>query len=710
MPVVTPRKRKRSSPKDDCQDYTPINIAMLGTLTKKRILDLDGISCPSSMPSLEVTDSLMLRGSQRDSDSVKENLCDNCASPQKLPNNICQDDSRNRVSRLSLNGKGYLQKPVVPATSFYGKGRQLYLTPLERKFVDTNKLSKCVIADEQPKMKSTKLQMKKQIKTKVQLTVGSSSKHPLDSKEIRITQKSRSNSARELMRLNENAYYGSINRTLLFNSKVNGQKVQQKSRIQTGAAFFSTGRKSRMSFTKELSDINAKLFSSDVCAQHEQDRRDIKDDANKANKKVICEVNHDSGTCNGIKESSCKMKIKADVRRKAEKCVHLPSNLFKVLLTREVKVMLQRIDVAQFKHPTSMTKEKSFQQGDLATKWFDQFQFQDSESEKEKDEILNVEHLNTNEAGLEFEDQNSFEGNNDTHRGLLSADAIYPIFRTPTGSKRHELVKDETVSVDCNNPFPAASAMSCHGFLQKNKKKKDFDKVFSDQLIIDAGQKHFGAVMCRSCGMIYTASNPEDEAQHIQYHQRFLEGLRYVGWKKERVMAEYLDGKIILILADDPKYALKKVEELRELVDNELGFQQAILNYPERSKTYMFVSNEKRIVGCLIAEPIKQAFRVLSEPTDQKNTENQLFDHYRAWRCSTVPEEAICGISRIWVFTLMRRKQIASRMVDIVRNTFMYGTCLNKNEIAFSDPTPSGKLFATKYCQTPNFLVYNFIS
>ncbi|GCC16831.1 N-acetyltransferase ESCO2 [Chiloscyllium punctatum] len=705
MPVVTPRKRKHSSSKDDCQHYTPFNVAISGALTKKRILDFDEVSCPSRMSSLEVADSPMLRWSQRDSDSVQEIFCDNCISPQKLSINKCQDNLQNKVSRHSLNRKEYLQKPTVPATSFYGKGRQLYLTPLERKLVGANKLSKYVIVDEQPKMKNTKLQMKKHINTKVQLAVGSSSKHLMDSKKTRVTQKGGPNNTRDL---NENAYYGSITRTLVFNSKVNGQKVQQKSRIQTGAAFFSTGRKSQMSFTKKLPELNAKLVSSNTWVQHEQDRRDMKDDVKKTNKEVLKADNHDSGTCNEIRQSSYKIKTKAEMGRKTEKCMHLPSNLFKVLLTSEVKVMLQKIDVTQFKHPASVTKEKSFQQGDLATKWFDQFQ--DSETEKDKDDILNVQHLNTHEAGLEFEDQNTFEGNNDINKGLSAADAIYPIFRTPTGSKRHELVKDETSSVECNNPFPTASAMSCHGSLQKNKKKKDFDKAFSDQLIIDAGQKHFGAVMCRSCGMIYTASNPEDEAQHIQYHQRFLEGLRYVGWKKERVVAEYLDGKIILILPEDPKYALKKVEEVRELVDNELGFQQATLSYPERSKTYMFVSNEKRIVGCLITESIKQAFRVLSEPTDQKNTENNhLLEHHRAWRCSTVPEEAICGISRIWVFSLLRRKQIASRMVDIVRKTFMYGTCLNKNEIAFSDPTPSGKLFASKYCETPNFLVYNFI-
>lgn len=44
------------------------------------------------------------------------------------------------------------------------------------------------------------------------------------------------------------------------------------------------------------------------------------------------------------------------------------------------------------------------------------------------------------------------------------------------------------------------------------------------------------------------------------------------------------------------------------------------------------------------------------------------------------------------------------------RSSFMYGSHLTKEEIAFSDPTPDGKQFATKYCNTPTFLVYNFIA
>ncbi|XP_066244666.1 N-acetyltransferase ESCO2 isoform X2 [Saccopteryx leptura] len=150
------------------------------------------------------------------------------------------------------------------------------------------------------------------------------------------------------------------------------------------------------------------------------------------------------------------------------------------------------------------------------------------------------------------------------------------------------------------------------------------------------------------------------------------------------------------------------VEDVQELVDNELGFQQVVPRCPDKTKTFLFISDEKKVVGCLIAEPIKQAFHVLSEPTGPECPSSQ--ECHRAWQCSNVPVPAVCGISRIWVFRLKRRKRIARRLVDTLRNRFMFGCFLRTDEIAFSDPTLDGKLFATKYCNTPNFLVYNFNS
>lgn len=244
------------------------------------------------------------------------------------------------------------------------------------------------------------------------------------------------------------------------------------------------------------------------------------------------------------------------------------------------------------------------------------------------------------------------------------------------------------------------------------QKLKEAGKDGEKQLIIDAGQKRFGAISCNICGMLYTASNPEDETQHLLFHNQFISAVKYVGWKKERILAEYPDGRIIMVLPDDPKYALKKVEEIREMVDNDLGFQQAPLMCYSRTKTLLFISNDKKVIGCLIAEHIQWGYRVIEEKVPEISSENEkvIFERQKAWCCSTSPEPAICGISRIWVFSMMRRKKIASRMIECLRSNFIYGSYLSKEEIAFSDPTPDGKLFATQYCGTGQFLVYNFLN
>ncbi|XP_030068714.1 N-acetyltransferase ESCO1 isoform X2 [Microcaecilia unicolor] len=267
--------------------------------------------------------------------------------------------------------------------------------------------------------------------------------------------------------------------------------------------------------------------------------------------------------------------------------------------------------------------------------------------------------------------------------------------------------------VPLSNGSSVEKTQSLEVNIQKEiKKLKDAEKESDKQLVIDAGQKRFGAISCNVCGMLYTASNPEDETQHLLFHNQFISAVKYVGWKKERIVAEYPDGRVIMVFPDDPKYALKKVEEIREMVDNDLGFQQVPLKLHSRTKTLLFISNDKKVAGCLIAEHIQWGYRVIDEKIAEGDSERERANSERqkAWCCSTSPEPAICGISRIWVFGMMRRKKIASRMLECLRNNFIYGSYLSKDEIAFSDPTPDGKLFATQYCETSQFLVYNFLN
>ncbi|KAM8846614.1 N-acetyltransferase ESCO2 isoform 4-T6 [Synchiropus picturatus] len=282
--------------------------------------------------------------------------------------------------------------------------------------------------------------------------------------------------------------------------------------------------------------------------------------------------------------------------------------------------------------------------------------------------------------------------------GSAGSAAVYPIFGS--ASKRSAPARGQA-PVSCGTTAGPAVR-------ERPQRRKKTDE---DQLIIDAGQKQFGATTCSSCGMIYSVDNPEDNFQHSQFHHRVLSSIKFVGWKKERVVAEFWDGKILLVMPDDPRYAVRKAEEVRRVADSELGFQQLALNRPSQTKTYLYVSAERLVVGCLVAEPIRQAYRVLDQPESHSDlTKDNFLENHRAWCCSTDPEPALCGISRIWVFSLARRQGVATRMLDTVRRSFSYGSHLSTRELAFSDPTPDGKRLATAYCATPTFLVYNFVA
>ncbi|XP_042694831.1 N-acetyltransferase ESCO1 isoform X2 [Centrocercus urophasianus] len=76
-----------------------------------------------------------------------------------------------------------------------------------------------------------------------------------------------------------------------------------------------------------------------------------------------------------------------------------------------------------------------------------------------------------------------------------------------------------TLTSKCSNLLPSEEHI---------QKLKEAGKDGEKQLIIDAGQKRFGAISCNICGMLYTASNPEDETQHLLFHNQFISAVKYV--------------------------------------------------------------------------------------------------------------------------------------------------------------------------------------
>ncbi|KAF9996426.1 N-acetyltransferase esco2 [Entomortierella chlamydospora] len=296
---------------------------------------------------------------------------------------------------------------------------------------------------------------------------------------------------------------------------------------------------------------------------------------------------------------------------------------------------------------------------------------------------------------------------------------------------------------------------------------------------------------CPQCGMPYVRGQSEDEQIHDRYHRAVLGGVDYPGYKNEIVVATYSDFKveqhhvnknatsigsssingsgaltaaselsnsrIVMVSMSDPgksasslasggsSFEKRKVKEVLQVVNKELGSVDFEPEQLDSCKVFLYVSGKKKVIGCVIAERIKQGFEIISytntksalPPTSTSSSSvsssefsaasdslspssttettsapsSQRDDHGgggggSAIFCSTVPCPAICGINRIWVSAHYRRQGIASRLLDAVRDRFIYACKLQKTDLAFSQPTGDGKALARQYLGTDKFLVY----
>lgn len=254
-----------------------------------------------------------------------------------------------------------------------------------------------------------------------------------------------------------------------------------------------------------------------------------------------------------------------------------------------------------------------------------------------------------------------------------SGDKLFPIFYKETAQTDSTLVSSP----------------------DKNKGRRTYVCKDPKQLVLDVGQDR-GPTVCLTCGAVYVKGNPEDESSHEKTHNRMNNKLKFITWRNERKCFEDLDGKILIVQPSDPKFMWKKVDDILSVVDKDLGFADpGKIRHPDKSKVFLYVC-DKKVVGFTLAEAIEEAYRIIPQPDEPANT----------YTCATTPEPVKVGVSRIWVFHDSRKRGIASKLVDSVRNFFILGRTIKEDEYAFSDPTINGIDFASSYTKKKDFLVY----
>jgi hypothetical protein len=104
----------------------------------------------------------------------------------------------------------------------------------------------------------------------------------------------------------------------------------------------------------------------------------------------------------------------------------------------------------------------------------------------------------------------------------------------------------------------------------------------SVQTYLDLGQDGFGSYgSCPRCGMTWATGEPSDEAEHLAFcagstgpKASVCTGIPFDGWKRERVAASWPGEcvRVIEIRPGDPAKHLSKVEEVRAMMDADMGF------------------------------------------------------------------------------------------------------------------------------------------
>ncbi|KAJ6815787.1 protein CHROMOSOME TRANSMISSION FIDELITY 7-like isoform X1 [Iris pallida] len=162
-----------------------------------------------------------------------------------------------------------------------------------------------------------------------------------------------------------------------------------------------------------------------------------------------------------------------------------------------------------------------------------------------------------------------------------------------------------------------ASPKSCSASKILNKKRS------YAQYHLELGQSDFLLHACSVCGLMYARGDETDEKVHKAFHKDYYEGIQFKGWCNERMVCKPGSNRdhILLVLNYDPPAQKQKVNQVIRVMEKELGFSEDSLIH-KLCKVYLFISSH-RVVGCLVAEPIRTAHRVISSPLSSPSSDGR---------------------------------------------------------------------------------------
>jgi hypothetical protein len=281
-----------------------------------------------------------------------------------------------------------------------------------------------------------------------------------------------------------------------------------------------------------------------------------------------------------------------------------------------------------------------------------------------------------------------------------------------TANVENNMARDTSVAVSIAVPSPPIQAVPIPPRKKHALKQLHFDTHERDEWI-----------QCKECDKYYDPTSQKSKEWHAIQHKKRLHAKVMkkeistdilAEWtiddKKHRVVV--IDRKQFIAVRSHAQAALgtttqnlgpilvDKMELWSEIPDPH-SVRPTTARVPRFRIFIHYIDDE--VVSVVLAERIREgrayyasksthngAGQVYGEGGYVKSLVGMSFDtKYRVW----------VSIERIWVREGHRRMGYATKMVDLVRENFIRGMPLAKNQIAFSWPFENGVAFATKYCR-----------
>ncbi|EAW09192.1 ESCO family N-acetyltransferase [Aspergillus clavatus NRRL 1] len=238
------------------------------------------------------------------------------------------------------------------------------------------------------------------------------------------------------------------------------------------------------------------------------------------------------------------------------------------------------------------------------------------------------------------------------------------------------------------------------------------------QMQIDLG--HEVRKTCAACGMEYIPSNAEDAALHKKFHDMNSTGVdlgkafmraNACRWVYEATRFD--EGYVVIVDRKASPTVKNQAKKVLEVISKELSSPEisddvlwsqteppehlrkdGVDEKVDRYKVFLHMK-DSRCVGACLTERIWESKPVDSSVATTKDGTEPPNDSAVTVRDEVHP--AIVGISRIWTSGSSRRKGIAMDLLDCVVSNFIYGMEIPKEQVAFSQPTESGKRLALAF-------------